>query len=421
MMSFIPQVDIAILSHVFLTRASRSSGIDMITRIISTDEEFFSLREAWNALHAEAQGNIYQTFEWQSQWWKLYGPKFKLLVLTGWEEQRLIGVFPCFVVREQFTFFHLSRLRFLGDYPVSGEYPPLVLHSFTGSFSPHAASFCREVLTSGKCDFIDFEKFPSSSLFMKAILEGVRGQGLVVVAIDRYRPGVQIHLPKDWETYEKEHTSHARHRMRRDERAILEGGAEFEVITDPDDVQAFDDYVALHTRYWTKRGPRGHFVNRDRFEEFHHAIAPELMHSGAERLYFLRSNGIRFVALQVFFMHGVCTAYLGGRDPDHPLSAHGPGKVMIRHVMKDAIAEGCRVFDCLRGVEEYKVRIGSTPANWHGRITMARHGVSGMKGLLFVLFLKARLALDRSNVGKRYSWILSWWAKRQRQRHTEPG
>ena len=98
----------------------------MTHETITGDEEFFALREPWERLHAQVRGTVFQTFDWLSTWWRIYHHHFALRVLTGWEESRLVGIFPCFIQRAH----GVSRLRIVGEYGVYGEYTPLVLLEF---------------------------------------------------------------------------------------------------------------------------------------------------------------------------------------------------------------------------------------------------------------------------------------------------
>jgi CelD/BcsL family acetyltransferase involved in cellulose biosynthesis len=188
-------------------------------------------------------------------------------------------------------------------------------------------------------------------------------------------------------------------------------------VTDPDDTQAFDDYVALHTRLWTAKGTRGHFATRQEFTPFHRQVTRSLMRRGGAVLYFLEHEGVRFAALQAFYVHGICTAYLGGRDPEHPLMPYGPGKVLMVHLIRDAIARGCTVVDFLSGEQEYKMRLGGVPSGRYTRATIILKSPRGTRGMLYLLALRGGTMLSDLKGFHRLAPLLnrlSLWLRRGR-------
>ncbi|MBA4313277.1 MAG: hypothetical protein C0417_11685 [Chlorobiaceae bacterium] len=42
----------------------------MITKLITTNEDFQALKISWNDLHNIANGTIFQSFTWNYEWWQ---------------------------------------------------------------------------------------------------------------------------------------------------------------------------------------------------------------------------------------------------------------------------------------------------------------------------------------------------------------
>jgi CelD/BcsL family acetyltransferase involved in cellulose biosynthesis len=75
------------------------------------------------------------------------------------------------------------------------------------------------------------------------------------------------------------------------------------------------------------------------------------------RLYGLRLGGAAVAALYAMQAHGRAYYYAGGFDP--ALGALSPGTMAVGHAIEEAVREGCREFDFLRGREGYKYRWGA--------------------------------------------------------------
>jgi CelD/BcsL family acetyltransferase involved in cellulose biosynthesis len=141
-------------------------------------------------------------------------------------------------------------------------------------------------------------------------------------------------------------------------------------------------------------------------------VTGALLRTGEARLYFLKCEGRRFAAVHTFVMNGVMQAYLGGRDPDHPLSRWSPGLLLMVHVITRAIEEGFREFDFLTGDHPYKHHIGGTLHGWHGRVTAAIRGPRGWKGMCIIASHNLAMAAGRS---PRLRWVVGHFDRLSRR------
>ena len=66
-----------------------------VVRRIQTQEELLSLRSQWNALLSRSYTNdITLTWEWVSSWWRVFGDRRRLSILTAWDSEELVGIAP---------------------------------------------------------------------------------------------------------------------------------------------------------------------------------------------------------------------------------------------------------------------------------------------------------------------------------------
>jgi CelD/BcsL family acetyltransferase involved in cellulose biosynthesis len=165
-------------------------------------------------------------------------------------------------------------------------------------------------------------------------------------------------LPGDFHAYLSQLGKKERHEMRRKRRRFDEmlGFARLA----PDGADGFDSFVAMHR---TAPGEKGEFMT-----------------GGMERYFSaLRDTGGRIHALYGEGERPVAAAY-GFEDADgyylynsayDPVAAEAsPGIVLLAMLIEAAIAGGKRVFDFLKGDEEYKFR--------HGAHRRPLHAVTGV-------------------------------------------
>lgn len=75
-------------------------------------------------------------------------------------------------------------------------------------------------------------------------------------------------------------------------------------------------------------------------------------------MYAMRVND-RVIAIIYGFAHlATVYDYLGGYDPS--LEKLSPGTVIVAHAIEQAVRDGAKTFDFLRGAEDYKYAWGAT-------------------------------------------------------------
>jgi CelD/BcsL family acetyltransferase involved in cellulose biosynthesis len=354
----------------------------MKTHLITTDEAFFALHKSWGGLHDAVKGGVCQTFEWNASWWRLYKGQFELRVLSLWSDGQLVGVLPLFLERVSLGLLKISRLKFIGAYEIYGEYGPLVHPSCQTEVIKEMASVCVTEIVSGRWDMIDLIHFAETSTVMPEWFRAMEEHGLKVRFTPHSAPRVIVELPADWSAYLKSLSKNERHQFSRSMKLLSNNGAELEILKTLENFpKAFDDFVRIHTAAWIDRGSGGFFLSRTHFRDFQDDVIPRLMKRNAARLYFLKKDGTRFSVGLVFFMHGQCCIYLGALDRNCELAKYGAGRVLMCLIIKDAISEGCSVFDFGEGDEDYKLRLGGKMA-WFSRAVIWNKGLLNYKVLM---------------------------------------
>jgi CelD/BcsL family acetyltransferase involved in cellulose biosynthesis len=129
------------------------------------------------------------------------------------------------------------------------------------------------------------------------------------------------------------------------------GTAQIEVATEQTLPEFLSALQSLHSSRWQNFGMPG-VLSDERVQEFHERSAPELLRAGVLRFYGLRLNGELIAVLHTLSEQHTIYCYLQGFDPNY--SFVSPGMQIIAAVIEDAIKQGKRIVDFLRGSEKYK-------------------------------------------------------------------
>jgi CelD/BcsL family acetyltransferase involved in cellulose biosynthesis len=352
--------------------------IDILTSV----EEFRALETEWNAFHAEAGGTVFQGFHWLWNWWDIYGcPTCDLHIITARVDGRLTAILPMYRQSSGFFPLRLSRLRLIGVYETYGEYEILVGPRFALESERAIARHLAGMLMRGDLDLISFFRFSPESASMDLLVQALRIRELRSRFVPHVITRVTMDLPPTWEGYLSRLSPNERQSLRRKMRFFEGDGMALERVTAPDP-RAFADYVRLHTSSWEERKLRGYFASPD-FRTFLERVTESMMREGRARLYFLSKDGVRFAAVHAFFVNGTCCFYLSGLDRKHPLASRSPGKVLLAMVIRDAIAEGCSIFDFQGGDEDYKFQLGGRGTSF-AKAMFWRGGVRSAKVVTFL-------------------------------------
>lgn len=112
----------------------------------------------------------------------------------------------------------------------------------------------------------------------------------------------------------------------------------------------------LHTTRWAEAGEPGVLCN-PAVQDFHQRVSPKLVRKGVLRLYSLRLGERAIAVLYAFFERRVAYYYLQGFDPE--FAWFSPGTQILGAVVEDAIRQGMRTVNFLRGQERYKYGWGT--------------------------------------------------------------
>jgi CelD/BcsL family acetyltransferase involved in cellulose biosynthesis len=164
-----------------------------------------------------------------------------------------------------------------------------------------------------------------------------------------------IKLPESFEAYIESMDKKQRHELRRKLRRAEGEGVTLKVVSAADDLaHEVDEFLRLlqkstpQKREWLNNGRRAVF----------HEAAKAALTAGTLQLLFVEVEGQKAATLFNFDYKDRVWVYNSGLDPES-FSSLSVGVVVTAKAIELAIKNGRKIFDFLRGNEEYKYRFGA--------------------------------------------------------------
>jgi CelD/BcsL family acetyltransferase involved in cellulose biosynthesis/glycosyltransferase involved in cell wall biosynthesis len=334
--------------------AKSESGVRVET--LRTTKELENLYVEWGHLWAEdPHATVFQSPQWLIPWWKHIG-EGELFVLAVraddlTERNRLVGLVPLYVYPQTDG----SREIFPLGISTSDYLDALALPQFRAEVARRTGQqleACTEIWD--RCHFpqlcrdslLDASAVPNSWIDQRDTSEPC-----LVLPLSATVDALSTVIPR--RTFQN--FRYARRRAARENRVFVE-------LAMPSNLAEFQDtLIRLNTSRWSGRNGSVGVLDDRRVQRFHAEALPQLLALGVLRMFGLRINGC-IAGVHYGFLdlrNGVRKAsyYISGFDPDfHRFS---PGALLIGHAIEDAVREGARSFDFLRGREAYKYAWGA--------------------------------------------------------------
>ncbi len=367
-------------------------------RLVTTEEEFASLRDAWDVLASESQSTIFQTFDWQYLWWKYYrgDPGRSLHILVVQEQGHVVGIFPFFL--EQITACGVrtgNRLRMLGcgvptggypallsDFGVSDYLAPLILPGYHKDIIRTMTEYYGK--DQALFDECLLEHVPASDVIIREIVPELEKLGYhCSTVIADLCP--RINVPKSIEEYKQKLKPQTRRQVNQVQKAL---GTLYDIVpmnTAGEVDSAFQQLVSMHQQRWNEMGYPGLFAD-SRFELFQRELLPKFLAHGKLWCKIVRA-GDTCIAVRIGYVFGKkMYDYLSGFDVHSPEARRRPGNALLLAMIGDAVSMGLETVDLLRGDEAYKNDFADRQSsNFHVRIIFPRRQSTARKVLYAVL------------------------------------
>lgn len=319
--------------------------------IVSDQLRFAALREDWQELQKNSVSDcLFLTWEWLYTWWKHLAEDLRLHILTLRENEQLIAIAP--FARRSSRWQRLlpfPALEFLGTGSVGSDYLDVLLRR---GHEKQALLALAEYLTHARLMY-------ELSSMEKNIAQGCklaqemnwRGWKSTQITTD-ICPYIDL-TGHDWQSYLATLSAAHRYNLRRRSKNMQKRWeTRFDLARDEQQrAEALQILIALHGKRWRERGSPGAFHSRA-LVAFHEELTQLALQLGWLRLYILRLDGEPAAALYGFLYQKIFYFYQSGLNLD--FLPHSVGLVTMGLVIENAIAEGAKSYDFLRGDESYK-------------------------------------------------------------------
>lgn len=307
------------------------------------EEDPRALAGEWQQLLQEA--GLHSPFlrpAWLQAWQRELAPDADLLLLSVREGERLIGVMGLVRRGDDLCFAGDSTICDYADIVSCESSRGVVVEALLAGLAERP--WRRLILWGVRADSPTLSALPAA-----AERAGLR------LGIEREAVCPRVRLPATWDEYLLTLSKKDRHELRRKIRRLQGAGAVQEcVLSRPAEIaEALPDFFHLHR---TSRQDKATFMT-DEMERFFRSICATLSAQDLVRLYFLELDRRRVAGVLGFDCGDEIWLYNSGFDP--AFASLSVGLVSKALALRQAIEQGKRCYDFLRGAEPYKYDLGA--------------------------------------------------------------
>jgi CelD/BcsL family acetyltransferase involved in cellulose biosynthesis len=315
----------------------------------SEDPRDFQRRDWSDLVGADPSGTFFHTPAYLKLYWEEFGGLTGSLLLAFAVDEAGEQVGAAAFERSEET------LRFLGGTEVTDYMGPVGRDATQDMV---AAELLASLAKRDDWEAVDLRGLPEDSRWLDCLSEAAVAQGLSVQETeDQNGVAPCISLPETWEAYLERLPSKLRHEIKRKARRLESERGPYLLVRSTEEtlVADLDRFVELHR---SSEGPKGVFMQPG-MEIFFRRLAEEFLPVGVFRLNFLEIDGTKVAGTIGFEFQR--RSYLYNSAFDHGWKHLSPGMVLVTEDIREAIEDGCGVFDLLKGDYPYKYRFGARP------------------------------------------------------------
>lgn len=324
-------------------------------KLVNNPEGLDSLAGAWNSLLAESITNTpFLRYEYLRAWWATRGggewPQAQLAVITASQDERLLGVAPCFLARHE----DIPALMLLGSIEISDFLDLLVrpadLTHFVHDLFDYISGSNFPLAWRG----LDFYNLSDTSPSL-AVLQAEACQRGWTFSREPLQSAPYIPLPGDFDAYLNSLDKKQRHELRRKTRRAEESGrnVSWYIVADESRLdEEIDAFLALMSND-PEKADFLTAVMRSQMRAAVHAA----YRAGWLQLAFLEVDGEKACGYLNFDYGNKIWVYNSGLD--RKFMDLSPGWVLLGYLLEWANQHKRAEFDFMRGNEDYKYRFGA--------------------------------------------------------------
>lgn len=305
---------------------------------------FTEIEKDWQDLLERASfKTIFQTYEWNETWWRYLKKNWGLYLVACYRGNKIAGLVPLMLDQMKIKGVPAFKILSFVGCPEADYHDFILDHQFADE------AFIAII------DWLVFNKKQWSILRLPEFHEDSPTHGL----IDKYLRCKNIHyakfqhttcpcidLPSSFDDYMVSLGYETRKKTRKNNRRLEKiGELRFE-LGEPNDI---GDFFKLNTERWQLLG-QGGSVPTEELRNFHVEVSSKLRKY--LNLSFLTLNKKRIAVQYSYDYCKVRCVYLQGMDMEYDY--YSPGIIIMMNRIEDAICQGMKCYDLMRGDEAYK-------------------------------------------------------------------
>jgi CelD/BcsL family acetyltransferase involved in cellulose biosynthesis len=319
----------------------------MNLEIIKTREDFIEIKNDWNSLTSRLEYcPPYQKWEWNYLYWNNFGENKDLQIIIIKNKDKLLAIFP-FIIRNQFGFHILEPIGTRGTDYINILIDPIHQNEILSIF--------LEWFLKNDIDLINLEDIPATAPYLNALQEQSSNLSLSNNVNYTYCPCFSINLPDSWDKYLNSLSKRAKNDIKYYRRYCSN---EFkQILYVQGQSSDMDKHYELHQKCRGIKNDAGTYKSQT-VRDFMREYAKSLESENKLRLIFLSlDNNIVASILGVEEANKRYNISIG-YNPDY--RRYRPGTILYGYDMEDCIKRRLLQYDLSRGLDAYKIRMGTT-------------------------------------------------------------
>jgi|MTBAKSStandDraft_1061840.scaffolds.fasta_scaffold28244_2 CelD/BcsL family acetyltransferase involved in cellulose biosynthesis len=297
-------------------------------------------RHEWNRLVERNETNTpFQTYEWCTSWWKIFGPGNELLLLLLYEDTELIGLAPLMILHRNKS----RELRFIGD--VNADYCDFIISRDKSRIIHDIVDYLFGLQDQWDAILLrNIPEYSSTAAIVKTLcanrpLHFIEQGAVCPVLILADRD--QIKQPRNSRTLRRHLNFFARN-----------GQLDFKIFSSLEDAhEALDFFFDQHIRRWGCSQDPSLFCNT-KYKDFYRELLQEAWPAG-----WIFFSCLQFNEQPIAYHFGFdYNSKIIWYKPSFNIDFHkrSPGKFLIKYLIEHCISNNKEEFDMTLGDEPFK-------------------------------------------------------------------
>ena len=299
-----------------------------------------SLDSSWNELRLKLNwDSVFVLPRWLKVWWQAFGQDSKPYLFEVRENKNIIGIAPLMVKGGEASFIGSADVCDYMDFVVA---PGKERAFFTVVLEKLKEDGVKELF---------LESLRNDSTVMACLVDLAKDKGYQVTCTQE-NVSLDLELPSTWDEYLRTLSPKQRRETGRRFRRLEEEGDVNYSIVESAEPQVLDIFFKLMR---VSREDKAAFLT-PQMESFFRAIAQTMSEARMLRFGVLEISRKPVAAVMCFDYNDKVYLYNSGYNPEYGYISVGLLSKLLS--IKDSIERGRKVYDFLKGPEEYKYRLG---------------------------------------------------------------